>query len=201
MSVAFWSAVVKVGKSCEVQPPDGYVLNLQQAALVDHEAKGSVVLKAHSVSIEGDKIEAVLGTLRPSTCDQFSMGESSNLSKNAFSKMQYSMHNVCPATIHFQEWFSDTMSLSNFPWRALARPHLCTFQATSNPDPMMMRKKRMRMKMVKKLIYRSAPIIKNQRQVVLKAKLTSLDEGMDEEMYKKLLAEGGKEGADSDGKN
>ena len=74
MSVAFWSAVIKVGKPCDVQPPDGYVLNLQQAALVDHEAKGSVVLKAHSVSIEGDNIEAVLGTLRPITADQFSMG-------------------------------------------------------------------------------------------------------------------------------
>ena len=82
MSVAFWSAVVKVGKSCEVQPPDGYVLNLQQAALVDHEAKGHVVLKAHSVSIEGDKMEAVLGTLRPSTCDQFSMGASYYISES-----------------------------------------------------------------------------------------------------------------------
>lgn len=75
MSVAFWSAVVKVGKSVEVQPPDGYVLNLQQAALVDHDAKGSMVVKAHSVSIEGDKIEAVLGTLRSITQDQFSMGK------------------------------------------------------------------------------------------------------------------------------
>ena len=72
MSVAFWSAVVKVGKSCDVQPPDGYVLNLQQAALVD--AKSALVLKAHSISIEGEKMEAVLGTLRPIQTDQFSMG-------------------------------------------------------------------------------------------------------------------------------
>lgn len=75
MSVAFWSAVVKVGKPVEVQPPEGYVLNLQQAALVDHDAKGFMVIKAHSVSIEGNKIDAVLGTLRPITSDQFSMGK------------------------------------------------------------------------------------------------------------------------------
>ena len=64
---------MKVGKSCDVQPPDGYVLNLQQAALVDCDAKSSLVLKAQSVSIEGEKMVAVLGTLRPITSDQFSM--------------------------------------------------------------------------------------------------------------------------------
>lgn len=77
MSIAFWSAVVKVGKVVEVQPPEGYVLNLQQAALVGHDAaNGSIVVKAHSVSLEGDKVDAVLGTLRPITSDQFSMGTS-----------------------------------------------------------------------------------------------------------------------------
>lgn len=74
MSVAFWTAIIKVGQPCDVQPPDGYVLNLQQAALVD-ETKGPVVVKATSVSIEGENISAVLGTLRPITADQFSMGK------------------------------------------------------------------------------------------------------------------------------
>ena len=76
MSIAFWSAIVKVGKPVEVQPPEGYVLNLQQAALVGHDANGSMVVKAHSISIEGNDIDAVLGTLRPITSDQFSMGTS-----------------------------------------------------------------------------------------------------------------------------
>jgi hypothetical protein len=76
MSVAFWSAVVKTGKVCEVQAPEGYVLNLQQAALVveGNETKGSVVLKAQTLAIDGEEIDAVLGTLRPVTQDQFSMG-------------------------------------------------------------------------------------------------------------------------------
>ena len=54
------------------------------------------------------------------------------------------------------------------------------------------------------LIYSFASMIKNRRQPILSIRLSSSDEGMDEEMYKKLLAEGGKGGDDSDdeeGKN
>ena len=77
MSVAFWSAVVKPGNDVEVQPPEGYVLNLQQAALSTESAdsKGSMVLKVSTIAIEGDKIVSVLGTLRPVTMEQFSMGK------------------------------------------------------------------------------------------------------------------------------
>lgn len=75
MSVAFWSATVTVGKPFTVQPLEGYVLNLQQAAMVNCEAKSSVVLRAQSISIEGEKMNAILGTLRPITQDQFSMGK------------------------------------------------------------------------------------------------------------------------------
>ena len=75
MSVAFWSATVSDGKPFTVQPLEGYVLNLQQAALINCDAKSSVVLRAQSISIEGEKMDAVLGTLRVITQDQFSMGE------------------------------------------------------------------------------------------------------------------------------
>lgn len=68
MSVAFWSAVVSKGKPVEVQPPEGFVLNLQQAAVVN--GKGSNVLKVSTIAIEGEKIDAVIGTLRTGTTDQ-----------------------------------------------------------------------------------------------------------------------------------
>ena len=71
MSVAFWSEALKSGKQCEVQPPEGYVLNLQQAALVDGKKGQTTVVKAETLSITGDKISVVLCTLRPETCDQF----------------------------------------------------------------------------------------------------------------------------------
>ena len=35
--IAFWNAKVTAGKSVEVQPPEGYVLNLQQAALAGED--------------------------------------------------------------------------------------------------------------------------------------------------------------------
>ncbi len=69
MSVAFWSVTVTNKTPVEVQPPEGFVLNLQQAALVG-AAKGAAVLKVSTVAIEGDAIEAVIGTLRPVTADQ-----------------------------------------------------------------------------------------------------------------------------------
>jgi hypothetical protein len=81
MSVAFWSGVVQVGKPCEVQPPEGYVLNIQQVALVvsGEGAKGGhMMLKAKTQAIDGEELEAVLGTLRPITQDQFSMGKPGN---------------------------------------------------------------------------------------------------------------------------
>ena len=75
MSIAFWSATVKVGTPLEVQPPEGYVLNLQQAALVceNDNAKGSMQVICHTTAIEGDALTSVLGTLRPNSQDQFAM--------------------------------------------------------------------------------------------------------------------------------
>jgi hypothetical protein len=54
-----------------------------------------------------------------------------------------------------------------------------------------------------KLIYSIAPVIQNQWHTILNDMTFTSDEGMDEEMYKKLLAEGGKGGDsdDEDGKN
>ena len=77
MSIAFWSSIIKPGTDVEVQPPEGYVLNLQQAALVvDGEsasAKGSMQLKVQTIAIDGEEIKSVLGTLRANAVDQFSM--------------------------------------------------------------------------------------------------------------------------------
>ena len=75
MSIAFWSATVKVGTPLEVQPPEGYVLNVQQAALVceNENAKGSMQVICHTTAIEGDALTSVIGTLRPNSVDQFAM--------------------------------------------------------------------------------------------------------------------------------
>ena len=69
MSVAFWSVELKAGVQTEVQPPEGYVLNIQQAALAVDVA-GPVRLKVITESIEGAPIDAVLCTLRQSINDQ-----------------------------------------------------------------------------------------------------------------------------------
>jgi hypothetical protein len=76
MSVAFWSVTVEAGKSAAVQPPEGYVLNLIGAALDTTKVtdKAAVVVKAGSESIEGDRINAILGTLRSGVTDQISLG-------------------------------------------------------------------------------------------------------------------------------
>ena len=51
MSVAFWSVDVTSKKAVEVQPPEGYVLNLQLAAL--SSGKEKTVVKASTLAIEG----------------------------------------------------------------------------------------------------------------------------------------------------
>jgi hypothetical protein len=78
MSIAFWSEKIEAGKPATVQPPEGYVLNLVQAAMVvtkDLKADTFVSLKAETVSIESDKLESVLGTLRPVNNEQMSMSK------------------------------------------------------------------------------------------------------------------------------
>jgi hypothetical protein len=70
MSVAFWSVKLTNGKAVEVQPPEGYVLNVQQAAYV---GEAHTVVKVHTTSVEGDKLESVICTLRSKTADQVSM--------------------------------------------------------------------------------------------------------------------------------
>jgi len=69
MSVAFWSINVKPSSPVTVQPPEGYVLNVQQAALTG-DAKGLVTLRANTESIEGQTLNATLCTLRPVSADQ-----------------------------------------------------------------------------------------------------------------------------------
>lgn len=70
MSVAFWSIVIKAGAPVEVQPPEGYVLNLQQATLVTTAKNISQQLVVKTLAIEGVEVESVIGTLRSGTCDQ-----------------------------------------------------------------------------------------------------------------------------------
>lgn len=71
MSVAFWSTKVTSGKPAQVQPPEGYVLNVQQASVVNGSEKASYLVHVETLAIEGDKLEAVIGTLRPGKTDQF----------------------------------------------------------------------------------------------------------------------------------
>jgi hypothetical protein len=81
MAVAFWSVPVSVGKPVEVQPPEGFVINLQQAALDTTDMKDgtSFCLKASTLGIESEEMEAILGTLRCGKTDQMNLGEYFNL--------------------------------------------------------------------------------------------------------------------------
>lgn len=72
MSVAFWSVAVKSGEKLEVQPPEGYVLNVQQVALAG-EGSGKVSLKVETESIEGEPIDAVLCSLKGNAVEQVSL--------------------------------------------------------------------------------------------------------------------------------
>jgi len=72
MSVEFFSAVLKKDKPYEAQPPEGFVLNITNAAAIS-SGKEAIVLKVVTTGLEGEKVEAVLGTLRPGTVDQFQL--------------------------------------------------------------------------------------------------------------------------------
>jgi len=75
MSLAFWSVKVTSEKPVEVQPPEGYVLNIQQAAYEGPTTdKASVLLKVETIDIEDVKIDALIGTLRPGSVDQINLG-------------------------------------------------------------------------------------------------------------------------------
>ena len=72
MSIAFWSREVKAGSEIEASVPEGYVLNLQNAALNPEENKDGtyLVVKIKTLDIEGDDISATIGTLRPKLNEQ-----------------------------------------------------------------------------------------------------------------------------------
>lgn len=72
MTVAFWTASVKVGHPVEVQPPEGYYLSLQQAA-ISGNVVDAIILKVSTISFNGDEVEAVVGTLRPIRSDQINL--------------------------------------------------------------------------------------------------------------------------------
>jgi hypothetical protein len=73
MSIAFWSIKLTPGKPVSVEVPEGYVLNLNNAALAGGKEKSAFVVKVDTIAIEGDKLEAVVCTLRPVTADQVTM--------------------------------------------------------------------------------------------------------------------------------
>jgi hypothetical protein len=57
MSVAFWSKKLVVGESAEVQPPEGYILNLQQASLVSNVKNSVLQLGVKTIAIEGEEVK------------------------------------------------------------------------------------------------------------------------------------------------
>jgi hypothetical protein len=69
MSVAFWSAEIKTTTPVEVQPPEGYVLNVTLAALTGN-GKGAQIIKVKTSSIDGEDVEAAIGTLRFNQTEQ-----------------------------------------------------------------------------------------------------------------------------------
>jgi hypothetical protein len=65
MSVAFWSCELKKGSPAVVSPPEGYVLNLQQAAIIADDNCDAVHVFCKTEDIEGSEKETLLCTLRP----------------------------------------------------------------------------------------------------------------------------------------
>lgn len=57
MSVAFWSKKLIVGEAAEVQPPEGYILNLQQATYVSNVKNSGVQLSVKTIAIEGEEVK------------------------------------------------------------------------------------------------------------------------------------------------
>ena len=57
MSVAFWSKKLIVGENAEVQPPEGYILNLQQATFVSNVKNSAVQLSVKTIAIEGEEVK------------------------------------------------------------------------------------------------------------------------------------------------
>ena len=57
MSVAFWSKKLIVGEAAEVQPPEGYILNLQQATYVSNVKNSAVQLSVKTIAIEGEEVK------------------------------------------------------------------------------------------------------------------------------------------------
>ena len=56
-TVAFWSKKLVVGESAEVQPPEGYILNLQQASLVSNVKNSVLQLGVKTIAIEGEEVK------------------------------------------------------------------------------------------------------------------------------------------------
>jgi len=71
MSVAFWSAEVKAGKKFTFQPPEGYVLNLQNVALADAEKGEGMKCFVSTENIDGDIKKVLLATLRGHGTEQY----------------------------------------------------------------------------------------------------------------------------------
>lgn len=74
MSVAFWSCELKAGDTIVEQPPAGYVLNIQNAAL-HSTCKGAAVVRCITQNIEGDESKTVLCTLRGERTEQCNLCE------------------------------------------------------------------------------------------------------------------------------
>jgi hypothetical protein len=73
MSVAFWSTKLVAGKTANVQPPEGYVLNVTQVCLSNGKTDQAYAVHVDTQAIEGDKLESVIGILRGGKTEQFSM--------------------------------------------------------------------------------------------------------------------------------
>lgn len=73
MSVAFWSTELVSNKPFETQPPEGYVLNLQQIALVTEKNDVKRVF-VKTLSVEtGEEMDCCLCTLRGGSVEQISV--------------------------------------------------------------------------------------------------------------------------------
>jgi hypothetical protein len=80
MSVAFWSETLHGADRVDVRPQPGYLLSLTQAAMVVTEdiqvpANTFVSVRAETVDIQGNRLQSVLGTLRPINNEQMSMSK------------------------------------------------------------------------------------------------------------------------------
>ena len=105
MSVAFVSFELTPGKPVVPSIPEGYVMNISQAALalekVDDTKGGYLQVYVKTKSIEGDDLNALVGTLRAGQVEQFAL----NLVFGEDDEIIFSVKGTAKGSVHLSGYY------------------------------------------------------------------------------------------------